>query len=356
MKVIAIVFMVSAVSIGFGIFADAESPRVPSESLRPTAPTVLVNAPVPKAPADPLREKVDAAKKNAIAFLRKQQRKNGAWEDGTPLGPQAGGRSALVMLALLEAGVGTDDDMIKAGLKYLRALKPTGTYMVSLQTQVFCKAMQLADARGIMANVEWLEKAAARENGKLLGWSYTAAPGARGDGSNTRYAIAALYAAHKAGFEVKGKDFWPDVAAMYVESQKTDGGWGYTSMSVSQSTASMTGSGVVCLNCAWDILGKKKEPKESKKASETGRIWIEDHFKIKQNHTYYFLDVLADLGRMRGTRKLSDRANGIDWYREGCEWLFKEQKADGRFLGSGAEATPVISTAFALRFLSVHIR
>lgn len=354
MKAIAIVLVVSAGSIGFGIFADAgaESPRVPPGSAQPTAPAVLVRVPTPKVPADPLREKVDAAKKQAIAYLRKQQNKNGDWEGGK-FGPQSGGTSALVMLSLLEAGVETDDDMIKAGLKYLRTLKPTGTYMVSLQTQVFCKANQLSDAKQIMENVEWLEKAAAREHGKLLGWSYTAAPGGRADGSNTRYAIAGLYAAHKAGFEVKSNDFWTDVAALYLQSQKIDGGWGY--VSVSQSTATMTGSGVVCLNWSWDILGKK-EPKESKKAAEKGRIWIEDHFKIKQTQSYYFLDVLADLGSMRGERKLTDRANGIDWYREGCEWLFEEQRADGRFQGIGTEASPVISTAFALRFLSARIK
>ena len=355
MKAIAVVLVVSASAIGFGLFsnAGAESPRVPPEPVPPEAAAILVRAPVPKAPPDPLREKADAAQKKAVAYLRKQQRKNGAWEDDNVPGPLSGGTSALVMLALLEAGVGPEDEAIKTGLEHLRELKPTGTYVVSLQTQVFCKATPKVDAKRIAENVEWLEKAAARANGKLIGWSYNAAPGGRADASNTRYAVAGLYAAHKAGFKVQAKDFWADVAALYLGSQKNDGGWGY--MPLSQSTATMTGSGVVCLNLAQDILGKKQEPEESKKATENGRVWLEDRFTIKQSQTYYYLDVLANMGRVLASRKLTTRDKGTDWYSAGCEWLFQEQKPDGHFQGTGAEATAVVSTAFALRFLATHV-
>ena len=363
MKALAVALVVSAGAIGFGIMspADAESPGVPPnaapgvippEVVPPEASTVAIHAPVPKRPPDPLWEKADDAKRKAVAYLRKQQMKNGDWEESAQLGPQSGGVSALVLLALLEAGMPADDEMIKAGLEYLRTIKPAGTYMVGLQTQVYCKVDQKADAKRIAENVEWLETAACYEKGNLLGWSYIGAHGGRADASNTRYAIAGLHAAHKAGFKVKAKDFWSKVAAMYLNSQNGDGGWGYTLFS--PSTATMTGSGVLCLNLAQDVLGEQN--RENKTATEKGRAWLGERFKLNQTFAYYHLDVIANMGRVLKSRKLTTDANAIDWYREGCEWLFKEQKADGRFQGtSGADGWPNVSTAFALRFLASRV-
>src|SRR5262249_7964839 len=45
-----------------------------------------------------------------------------------------------------------------------------------------------------------------------------------------------------------------------------------------------------------------------------------------------------------------------DWYREGCEFLLEnetyKQRGDGSWMGRGVGAHPVISTSFALLFLS----
>lgn len=294
---------------------------------------------------------MNKAKDNAIAHLKKQQGEDGSWEKGLPaLGTQSGGASALVLLALLEAGVPTTDVVIQKGLKYLRTVKPAGTYTVGLQTQVFCKANQKEDAEAIKANVVWLEKALSRNAGKIVGWSYTENGGGRGDGSNSRYALAGLYAAHKVGFPVANKDFWSEIAGHYLATQLGDGGWGYTTFG--PATPTMTGSGLVCVAMAYDVLGKPT--KESEAAATRGGAWLVQRFKIEQNNTYYYLDILAEHGRLTEQRELTPKEKAkVDWYQLGGEWLIKQQKENGSFTGGvGIEVHTNISTAFALRFLA----
>jgi RNA polymerase sigma factor (sigma-70 family) len=342
MKMVTCALVIGVGILGLGMVspADADPP------LAPESPVVRA----PKLPQrDPFLDEVAKSKTAVVAFLRKQQNTDGSWEDQKgPLasGISSGGTSCLVLLALLEAGLTAEDDTIKQGLKYVRSVPPTGTYVVALQTQALCKANQKEDAKRIAANVAWLEKAVARERGTMTGWSYTDKPG-RGDGSNSRYAIVALHAAHKVGFKVQGKDFWTDVAGMYLTTQNANGGWGY--VSPQQPTATMTGSGVIGVQLAYDVIGAPT--KESKAATENGCIWYEDRFTLKQTYDYYHLDVLANMGRATERRKLTDRAKSFDWYREGCAWLFKQQKESGQFQGSNAE-TPCVASAFALRFLA----
>src|SRR5207237_390077 len=140
--------------------------------------------------------------------------------------------------------------------KYLRGLEPKHTYVVSLQTQVFCKANQKVDAELIKRNVKWLEDAAAWKDDRLIGWSYTAASGNRADNSNTRYAIAGLFAAHHAGFKVKKDKFWEAVRELYVRSRTSDGGWTYQNEG-GKGSHTMTASGVLCLVYANEIIGKE---------------------------------------------------------------------------------------------------
>src|SRR5262249_6829679 len=53
-------------------------------------------------------------------------------------------------------------------------------------------------------------------------------------------------------------------------------------------------------------------------------------------------------GRLSGQRFLAGR----DWYREGCEYLIKNQQADGSWGGRGLDGWTNVSTSFALLFLS----
>jgi RNA polymerase sigma factor (sigma-70 family) len=324
---------------------------------QPSPPTVLSLAPVKKErpPEDPLRKKVQEAQEKGINYLKSQQRENAKgiwnWENDTLNLLQPGGSSALAVLALLESGLKPDDEAVARGLTYLRTVAPTHTYVVSLQTQVLCRANQKEDADRIKRNVKWLEEAAVWNGGKLQGWSYQSAPGKRADNSNSRYAIAALHAAHRAGFKVAKDRFWTEVRDLYVRTQTADGGWGYVPESP-KATHTMTVSAVVALTLAKDVLGKEGKPDEQ--AIENGFRWIADNLQFKNPpNTFYNFDVIAALGRASERKDFGTKDKKRDWYREGAEWLIREQKPGGEWqIKQAIDDFPVISTSFALRFLA----
>jgi RNA polymerase sigma factor (sigma-70 family) len=325
-------------------------PRPPRPS---PPPQVVAFEPIQKEKpiADALAEKVLEAQKKGIAFLKGQQN-DGKWDNDTLNPLQPGGSSALALLALLDSGVKVNDECVASGLKYLRDVKPQHTYVVGLQTQVFCKANQKEDAERIKRNVEWLEKAAAWKDDQLLGWSYQVDPAGRADNSNTRYAIAGLYAAHKAGFKVKKDGFWHDVLSLYIRTQKADGGWGYIS-DVARPTHTMTHSGLICMTYANEIIGK--EDKATTAAMKAAREWITNNFRVEVSpHTMYNLDLIAALGRASEQKYIGEKDKQRDWYKEGAEWLIKHQKPGGEWQikGQAIDDFAIASTSFALRFLA----
>lgn len=334
--------------------SDASPPK------QEPAPPVLARAPNEKQkPADEaMTKEVKKAQAKGIEYLKQKQKKQDGdgiwnWEHNDQLTSlQPGGCSCLAMLALLESGFTMDDEVIARGMKYLRSLEPKLTYVVSLQTQVFVKANQKEDAERIKKNVEWLEDAAVWKDGKLLGWSYGSNAGRRGDNSNTRYAVSALFAAHKAGFKTKNK-FWEEVRDFYIRNQTRGGGWTYMNENAAvKGTHTMTVSGLLGLAQANEIIGK--EDVAAKAASTAGSEWLAKEFRlVNAPHTLYNFDVVAALGRARDQRFIGEGDKKRDWYKEGCEWLLKNQKAGGEWqIATALDNFPVVSTSFALRFLA----
>src|SRR5262245_21246157 len=105
--------------------------------------------------ADVSPDQVRNALDRAVVYLKHRQDNNGTWPD---LPGNVGGVTALCTLALLNAGVPPDDTTIQKSLSYLRTLKPTQTYVVALQTMVFCAAEPKKDRLLIRQCATWLEK------------------------------------------------------------------------------------------------------------------------------------------------------------------------------------------------------
>src|SRR3989339_323413 len=105
--------------------------------------------------ADISTEQVQREIDRAVAYLKREQSSDGTWRDW--LGYQ-GGTTALCTLALLSAGENPEDPHIQKALNYLRKLKPAKTYVVALQTMVFCKAEPVRDLVLIQRNARWLER------------------------------------------------------------------------------------------------------------------------------------------------------------------------------------------------------
>src|SRR5690349_10852075 len=98
-------------------------------------------------------EQVRNAIGDAVVYLQKQQQADGAWGELLPI---PGGVTSLVTLSLLTAGVPINDPSLQQALKYLRGVEPKMTYVVALQTMVFCLAEPEKDLLLIKRNVQYL--------------------------------------------------------------------------------------------------------------------------------------------------------------------------------------------------------
>jgi hypothetical protein len=311
---------------------------------------------VPARAQDPaeedLVEPVRKAIERGIKFLRSKH--NGDWENsGYPANP--GGVTALAVLALLNAGVPVDNQMIQDGLKYLRDLPPNKTYVVSLQTMALALAKQPRDLEQIRTNVKWLLDGRIKVGEKLKGWGY--GQGGPPDNSNTQYALLGLHEGYMAGVKIDATT-WEEILDFYKDTQHADGGWGYkTDMGSSRTMATAGLCGLLIASndmrstrkeCVPKTCGSYEEDRHIAKALDfvgqtmfpTGRIEWGDHL-------YYYLYGLERAGRLSGRRFFG----GHDWYRVGCRYLVKAQGDDGSWQGGGIEPT-MVSTCFALLFLS----
>ena len=168
--------------------------------------SVLLGLLVRPARAEITPEAVREAIDRGVGYLKRQQLPSGGWPEYMA---QPCGASALITLALLNAGVPATDPTIKNALDYLRKFDANDrnsakTYSVALQTMVFCRA-EPKNHLLIGRNVRWLEKTQNIGHEPRGAWSY---PGVSGDNSNSQFAVLALYDAERVGIPVKP----PDVA------------------------------------------------------------------------------------------------------------------------------------------------
>ncbi len=330
-----------------------------------------------------------------VRYLQSSQDPNkGTWSNYPG---QEGGITALCTLALLNAGESPDEPHVAKALDYLRKLRPTTTYVVSLQTMALCRATQGAQQNGkpidavdlelIAHNVEWLERTQIQDKNAPLdrkgGWTYGELPGrtVSGDGSNSQFALLALYEAGRIAeadpvhihITIQRRT-WELVHNYWINNQREDNGsWGY--YVPMEGTGSMTCAGIVSLVIAGDVLHEPDAevkgdqidachwaPSEDQERIDRGIDWLRRHFTVEANPPpspsgsrlwhYYFLYGLERAGRLTARRKIGE----YDWYREGAKHLVDAVGTTGlrsSWQGSGhAEDNQDTATSLALLFLS----
>lgn len=309
---------------------------------------------------DPITaEQVREAINGGVKYLLEEQNQNrGTWND---LAPYPGGVTALCTLALLNSGIEPSHPQIQKALKYLRTLEPTKTYSVSLQTMVFCAAEPRRDQVLIQRNVSWLESTQV-PNGS---WSY---PSGDGDNSNAQFAVLALHEAERAGAIVR-PDTWQKAADYWEKCQNPDGAWGYR-LDFNEGLGSMTCAGIGATVICRERVHKADasvengfvqccQPQTDDDSLERAINWLARNFSVRRNPGrrgagqvwhYYYLYGLERVGRLTARRFIGDH----DWYREGADFLVRQQDPfSHRWQGQNtAEDSPHIATAMALLFLS----
>ena len=344
---------------------------------------VLVSAGVIHAqqPPEPLVAKVKTSIQRGVEYLVNPKWKDdGSWEtikDDQQV--YAGGASCLALLALLNCdGVIDNPELekkrqskIKAGLDHLRTLKPNTVYVRALQTMAFAEAR--TELGRVKENVDWLIKARVIRNGEFIGWDYGARTNAVAtDASNSQYAMLALWYGKQVGVEIP-REVWESIHDYYRRTQNKDGYWIYSAYyGAEQQRPSLTMSiaGLCGLLIAgsetndgreqWLSDGSAKNcgvyGDDASRAKALGWLFGDVKRSVRSNFTldakeriYYHLYGLERAGRLSGLRFFGEH----DWYREGCEFLVKQQAMDGSWpRGPGHDRWPHVNTSFALLFLS----
>jgi len=313
-------------------------------------------------PGDLSPERMQRAIDKARDWLVREQENDGTWECAMRTQDTRVGATALVMLALANAGVAADDPPLRKSLDWLRRQEPEETYSVSLQTLVLAMLSPAADRAIIQRNVGWLEQTQVSQGPATGSWSYGKGKGT-GDNSNSQFALLALHEAARVGARVK-QDVWMKAQQYWVSCANADGSWGYTIGNVA-GTGSMTCAGIASVWITAEHLGTPDAQAgrdtvsccgggTSPKVLERGLDWLGRRFSVRENPGggqtwhYYYLYGLERVGRFTARRFIGE----ADWYLEGARVLVASQdQLSGAFRGGRIE-DPVVATSFALLFLA----
>jgi squalene-hopene/tetraprenyl-beta-curcumene cyclase len=339
-------------------------------------------------PLGPDEKDVKEVLDRGVAFLRKQQGKDGSFSP--KLGP---GVTAIVAAALLRNGHRPDDPLVEKALGYLtgKVQKDGGIYQVRLQNYTTCvaiMALKEANADGkydtILKNAAaYLKKLQhddpANKDMRLGGVGYDGK--SRPDLSNTQFFIDSLIAAgvpkddpaiqralkfvqrcQNLADKEKGNDL--EFAQKAKEDDK--GGFTYTPLDKDDSPHATGDGGLRSLGAmtyaglkSFLYAGVKKDDPRVQGALK----WIRGHYTLEENPgqgqagLYYYYHTFAKALEALGEDVFVDaRGAKHDWRKELFAALKKRQRDDGSFLNKGdktfAESDPNLATAFALLSLS----
>jgi hypothetical protein len=349
----------------------------------------------------PSTRAVHAAIERGAAWLR--QRYAGGFEaetwHSTP---------EIVALTLSHAGVSPKDEVFARALELIEVCELRYTYRVSVLAMALAQinpyryrarlahcAQWLVDTQlpggewGYPGAVQGREDATralkveppampteeeARERGKEAPLVVTrrsdpaSFEGARGDFSNTQFALLGLRACGDARIQVPDAT-WQAALAYIERFQREDGGWGYVVQGEQDqaSYASLTAAGIV--GAALCVNGLGKGSPRSHPAVKKGLAWLAKRWDPRENvgieestiigpstwQTYHLYSI-ERVGRVLGLEKIGKH----DWYAVGAADLLARQAADGSWEDPGGDTTgmrpPYLKTAdtcFAILFLTL---
>jgi hypothetical protein len=344
-------------------------------AVRPVVLTLLLLVPAPcrvaraAKPPEPLGQRVRAAIQAGARYLRDQEGGRGNFDQSDVAQPYPGGVTALATLALLNAGVSSDDPLVQRCLKYLRTVELKRTYVVSLQTMVYVAAGQSEDRERIQRNVDWLLNARRFKQDRFIGWGYDdSRKGDPADNSNTDYAVLALHEGRLAGAGIK-QEVWESLAAYYASKEgRSYVNWGYLPgqpPTPTMTCAALCGLAIADLGLTTGREARLRPGTKERCAPSDVSAPVADALAEidrrmpdtpdavgRMAHAYYWLHGLERAGELSGEHFLG----GVDWYRLGCEFLVEHQdEANGSWKGEDrltGEGQAIIDTSFALLFLA----
>jgi len=317
---------------------------------------------------DDVVKAIDKAKQSLIS----QQGQNGFWPEQRYHAASADyGHSETALFTLIYTGEHPNRPYIERGLEALMGRALDYTYAISMRAMAYATLLQRNLVSGQKRDlVRTALKADALAlvafQGSHGGWDYKSLGGSAGryDLSNTQLAILALREAALAGIEIPDV-VWQRSQALYFKLQKQDGAWNYGehNAQLGQNTpgyGSMTAAGLASIFITADNLDlnsgcpcrggvSNKTRGDLERRIDTALRWLSEQFRADANpksphapdwHRLYWLYAVERVGIAAGFKYFGDH----NWYKEGAEWLLKNQQPGGAWGG-------IPETCFALMFL-----
>lgn len=172
--------------------------------------------------------------------------------------------------------------------------------------------------------------------------------GRDGDNSCTQFALLGLHAAAKCGFSAPRETWQKALEAMEKRHSKKEGGWDYAG-GHGAAYGSMTCAGICSIALCRYYLGEKEYLEHD--LIKAGLSWLARNFTVetnppKRSWEMYYLYSIERVGVFCSTEKIGEH----EWYPLGAKRLIATQRPDGSWQGAGE--TPIVSTGFALLFLT----
>jgi hypothetical protein len=321
------------------------------------------DAPLPPVSATAVQQSLAKATKWLLAAERTDN-----WE-GSPTvefyRQQKTGWTALVVDALLSAGVNPREPGIVAAVKFIKANPTDGVYALGLRMQVWqrlppaadVKAAAIADLDKLLANIG--------KKGDAEGmYGYYGPTRTSYSHSRSQYAVQGAAAGRAMGLEVPIA-FWKAIESAWVDHQQPDGGWSYTKANKTDypETTGMTTVAVASLLVAHEALGQDESVDcrgtVPDPAITKGLKWLADHSatiatddRTSRAFPFPTLYGIERVGAAGGVKYFGP----VNWYEKGAAYLLSIQEADG----SWGRTTKVLDgspadladTSFAVLFLA----
>lgn len=297
-------------------------------------------------PGPSLALRVNHAIARGVDYLRGQALPDGSYALHGDAHP--GGATALVALALVEAGVLRSDPTLARALDALAGRRFESVYSASVHLML-CEALPRSETgrEAAQASLDFLVEHQTRGV-----WAY---PWSHLCMSNTQFALMALRAAARVGLEVPEETLVDAVKGLRM-FQDPAGGFFYAEggRANSSMTAAALAGFAALEELAPDSRRLRAELKKAAKRRAAAEEWLGARFDPTRAHfengawtPFWSLAYMWALERWCGLSARESFA-GRDWYREGAEWLLETQAADGSWT---SQDHPLENTCFALLFL-----
>jgi hypothetical protein len=314
----------------------------------------------------------DAAAQRAVAWLR-----TAPLPPTTHQGPMPA--DDLVLLALLESGVGEDDAFVHGLIQRTFDAPLRRVYTVALHAMAIRKLGADRHRARLAACAEFLVANQAPSGA----WGYGAAPGepvslsgsSAPNNSCTYFAVLGLQACADSGVAIpretlhRAATWWRDCQRpdLDVTFGKDRAGWCYQREETDHRPyGSMTAAGLASLVLLDRLLGLDPMKDE---AVVRARRWLTHRFTVHENfgpvedlmaremvsdtpgqmtEFFYYLWALGNAADALGLVRYGDR----DWFDEGARELLLLQREDGSWYSGVKRCKPAWDTCFALLFLA----